>query len=105
MTFLGVSSSCSKNSMSNSTVGSQTFSIDKVMRSFVASLNLESSLGFQNPSQASSTIKTLSIDEIIRSFIAFLALANSKVVNLSDRIFAPPKKKRRRLIGSRNKKG
>ncbi|KAL6195751.1 hypothetical protein ACLB2K_031369 [Fragaria x ananassa] len=78
MAFLGVSSSsCSKNSMSNSSMESQNFSIVKVTRSFAASLDLASSL----------------------------ALANLKVVNLSDRVFVPPKKKRRRHIGSRNKKG
>ncbi|KAL6129350.1 hypothetical protein ACLB2K_072701 [Fragaria x ananassa] len=106
MTFLGVSSSSSsKNSMSNYVVGSQTFSIDEVTRSFVAPLNLPSSLGFQNPSQASSTTQTLSINEVIKSFAASLVLAKLKVVNFSYRVFAPLKKKRIRLIGSRNKKG
>ncbi|KAL6209054.1 hypothetical protein ACLB2K_019997 [Fragaria x ananassa] len=108
MAFLGVSSSsCAKTSMSNSVVGSQTFSIDEVTRSFVASLDLASSLGFQNPSpsKASSTTQTLSIDEVIRSFAASLALANSKVVNLPNRGFAPPKKEIRRPIGPRNRKG
>ncbi|KAL6228556.1 hypothetical protein ACLB2K_002504 [Fragaria x ananassa] len=106
MAFLGVSfSSCSKNSMSNFAVGSQTFSIDEVTRSIAASLDLASSLCFQNPSQASSTTQTLSIDEVIKSFVASLALANSKVINLSDCVFAPPKKKRKHPIGSRNRKG
>ncbi|KAL6180925.1 hypothetical protein ACLB2K_047583 [Fragaria x ananassa] len=56
MAFLGVSySSCSKTSMSNFALGSQTFSIDEVMRSFAVSLDLASSLGFQNLIQSSST--------------------------------------------------
>ncbi|KAL6141380.1 hypothetical protein ACLB2K_059668 [Fragaria x ananassa] len=102
MAFPGVSfSSCSNNFKSNSVVGSQTFSIDEVTRLFVA-LDLASSLGFQNPSQASSTTQTLSIDEVIRSFAAFIALADLKVVNLSDYGFASPKMKR---ICSQNRKG
>ncbi|KAL6133993.1 hypothetical protein ACLB2K_066226 [Fragaria x ananassa] len=78
MAFLGVSfSSCSKNFKSNSAVGSQTFSIDQVtIFSFVA-LDLASSL----------------------------ALADLKVVNLSDYGFASPKMKRRRPLCSRNRMG
>ncbi|KAL6130167.1 hypothetical protein ACLB2K_068548 [Fragaria x ananassa] len=48
------------------------------------------SLGIQNPSQG---------------FAASLAFANAKVTKLSDRVFAPPKKKRRHSIGSRNTTG
>ncbi|KAL6223531.1 hypothetical protein ACLB2K_006916 [Fragaria x ananassa] len=47
-----------------------------------------SSLGIQNPSQA---------------YAASLAFANSKVIELSDCVFAPPKQKRRRSMGSRNR--
>ncbi|KAL6213652.1 hypothetical protein ACLB2K_013099 [Fragaria x ananassa] len=47
-----------------------------------------SSLGIQHPSQAYATS---------------LAFATSKVIELLDCVFAPPKKKRRCLMGSRNR--
>ncbi|KAL6200092.1 hypothetical protein ACLB2K_029874 [Fragaria x ananassa] len=53
-----------------------------------------------NPSIANmlASSSTLGIQNTSQASVASLALANSNVVNLSDRFFAPPKKKRRRLL-------